>query len=170
MPILLSSVWIIVGAKSGIPVEGVGLPGHFIIRVKSPAMERIDPFGRGRHISVSKCARMVRQLRNVPWEERYLEPVSNDQILARVLRNLMVCYQREERAFPLYRTARFASLLFPECIEHQMVHARIANALQLGPLAASAYEKILHDFPNTDEAREAREELDNLAAEGNRFH
>ena len=33
MPILVSSVWIIVGTGAGIPVRGVGLPGHFIARV-----------------------------------------------------------------------------------------------------------------------------------------
>src|SRR5207245_3587065 len=33
IPIACSAVWIAVGRRAGIEVEGVGLPGHFVVRV-----------------------------------------------------------------------------------------------------------------------------------------
>jgi regulator of sirC expression with transglutaminase-like and TPR domain len=37
IPITLSLVYIEVGRRAGLEVEGVGLPGHFVVRVQTPA-------------------------------------------------------------------------------------------------------------------------------------
>ncbi|MDY0003198.1 MAG: transglutaminase-like domain-containing protein, partial [Polyangia bacterium] len=44
LPILLSVVWMEVGRRAGMPVEGIGLPGHFIVRVGGEGGEYADPF------------------------------------------------------------------------------------------------------------------------------
>jgi regulator of sirC expression with transglutaminase-like and TPR domain len=46
MPITLSVVAIEVGKRLGVPINGVGLPGHFVIRDKQSGTFA-DPFGRG---------------------------------------------------------------------------------------------------------------------------
>jgi regulator of sirC expression with transglutaminase-like and TPR domain len=59
IPITLSVVYMEVARRVGIAVEGVGLPGHFIVRVKfyddaSPRGMLVDPFG-GRSIDEDEC-------------------------------------------------------------------------------------------------------------------
>lgn len=44
LPILLSVVWLEVARRCAIPAEGVGLPGHFVVRVGG---ELVDPFHGG---------------------------------------------------------------------------------------------------------------------------
>src|SRR5262245_44832287 len=45
IPITLSTVFMEVGRRAGLTVEGVGLPGHFLVRVAGPAGGHlVDPF------------------------------------------------------------------------------------------------------------------------------
>jgi regulator of sirC expression with transglutaminase-like and TPR domain len=48
LPIALSAIWMEVGRMAGVAVEGVGMPGHFIVRVES---RFCDPYGAGRSLS-----------------------------------------------------------------------------------------------------------------------
>ena len=113
---------------------------------------------------------MVRQLRNISWDERFLDAVTTEQLIARVCRNLLVCYQREERGQSLYRAARFAALVYTDCVEHQMTYARISHALQLTPLALAAYRHVLDVFPDSPEAVNARKALAELMRGRPRLH
>src|SRR4051794_22044624 len=47
LPILLSAVYIEAGRHAGIAVDGVGLPGHFVVSVGG---RLIDPFNGGRPV------------------------------------------------------------------------------------------------------------------------
>src|SRR5215510_4498677 len=56
IPITLSTVYMEVAARAGLDVEGVGLPGHFIVRVHTPVRGLlIDPFHCGALLSEQEC-------------------------------------------------------------------------------------------------------------------
>lgn len=62
IPVTLSAVYIEVGRRCGLHVEGVSLPGHFIVRVRGGRGARsagpeqlVDPFHAGALLSVSEC-------------------------------------------------------------------------------------------------------------------
>ena len=98
IPITLSIVYLDVGRRIGLPVNGVGLPGHFVVQYGAqPEPFYIDPFHTGKPLSAQDCADRVAQIygRDLPWRESYLDVVDDLHILARVLNNLKVIYVRK---------------------------------------------------------------------------
>ena len=98
IPITLSVVYLDIGRRIGLPVNGVGLPGHFVVQYGAqPEPFYIDPFHSGKILSEQDCAARVAQIygQDLPWQESYLDAVSDLHILARVLNNLKVIYVRK---------------------------------------------------------------------------
>lgn len=94
IPITLSVVYMAVGIRLGLPVVGIGLPGHFIVAVQGTERILVDPFHEGTVLSLDDCADRVRQVYGdrLAFHPRMLEPVTNRQILTRMLNNLKVVY------------------------------------------------------------------------------
>jgi regulator of sirC expression with transglutaminase-like and TPR domain len=78
LPILLSVVYIAAGARAGIEVDGIGLPGHFVVGVGGVLL---DPFNRGVPIDADVPPPALR-----PW------PAT--EIAIRMLNNLVGTYER----------------------------------------------------------------------------
>lgn len=96
IPITLAVVAIEVGRRAGVPLEGVGMPGHFLVR--TPGTQRyLDVFDRGRRIDRAGCEDLFRQVTGVGSETRFgshlLTRVSTRQLLARMLENLRGIYR-----------------------------------------------------------------------------
>ena len=94
IPITLSLLCIEVGKRLGIPLAGVGMPGHFLLRHQEEEDLIIDPFHKGILLTEEECAQRLRQVTrtDAPWDSRYLSPVSNREFIARILRNLKNIY------------------------------------------------------------------------------
>lgn len=54
LPILLSSVWMLTGQEAGVSVQGLGLPGHFIVRIGGNDGALVDPFAAWSHANGSR--------------------------------------------------------------------------------------------------------------------
>ncbi len=99
IPITLCLLYMQIGARAGAHVEGVGLPGHFIARVRGEPWEMlVDPFNRGIELSRYDCEQLLEQLfgRPTPLLPQYLEPVGKRPFLIRMLTNLQVIYLQNE--------------------------------------------------------------------------
>ncbi len=98
IPITLSLVCIEVGKRLDIPLLGVSMPGHFLLRHQQEEDLFVDPFNKGILLSEEECAQRLQQVTqaNVPWDSRYLSPVSNRDFVARILRNLKNIYLERE--------------------------------------------------------------------------
>jgi len=154
LPILLAAVWMLTGEQAGLPVEGVGLPGHFVVRVGGPAGVLVDPFGGGNMLSHADCAKLVSAMADteIEWNDEWLASATLDTLLERVLRNLMNAFQRSGEPEMLYRTARFYVSLRPHEAEPQLVHARLAEAMGAQDKAKELYRAIQDHFPGTQAA------------------
>jgi regulator of sirC expression with transglutaminase-like and TPR domain len=168
LPILLSSIWMMVGRFAGFDVDGIGLPGHFIVRVSGGTSdaELVDPFGGGPRLSGSDCKRLVRDLTDgrVSWDDAFLEPTSVDDLLERVLRNLCNAFLKEGDTDSLYRSLRFIAALKPEAADIQLSLARLHEELGATELATTGYQRVIDDFASTREARFAEQRLARNAA------
>jgi regulator of sirC expression with transglutaminase-like and TPR domain len=96
IPITLSVVMIEVGRRAGIHLEGIGMPGHFLLR--SPAEGRyIDAFGGGELLDRAGCEERFRRAsgagEEVEFGDHLLPVASNRQILYRMLNNLQQIYR-----------------------------------------------------------------------------
>ena len=99
IPISLCLVCIEVGKRLDIPLVGIGMPGHFLLKHRDQEELFIDPFHRGILISEEECAQRMRQITqaNIAWDSALLSPVSNRDFITRILRNLKGIYlQRED--------------------------------------------------------------------------
>jgi regulator of sirC expression with transglutaminase-like and TPR domain len=96
IPITLSVVYLLVGKRINLPVHGIGLPGHFILRFSFGSTHvYFDPFNSGKVLSVADCVEIVKNL-GFNFTEEYLSPVSNRQILERILRNIILMLEKRQ--------------------------------------------------------------------------
>ena len=108
IPITLSVLYMAVGRRVGLPLEGVSFPGHFLVRLRlRTGMLVLDPFAAGAALSAGELRERLQRvipagaLENVPVGElpleQFLEPATNRQIVARVLRNLKGIYRDADK-------------------------------------------------------------------------
>ena len=133
IPITLSVVCIEVGKRLGIPLEGVGMPGHFLLRHRDEPGIYIDPFHRGILLSEDECAQLLRDATRtaVPWDKSYLTTVSNRELIARILRNLKGIYLNQHDHQRALGIAGLAVSLQPNIIgerrDRGLIHYQLGN-------------------------------------------
>ena len=90
IPISLSVLMIEVAKRIGVELVGVGMPAHFLVRSLGDPDEFFDPFDGGRRLDRSEARRLFEQVTGgqVAWNERYLDPTPNRDIVIRMLNNL----------------------------------------------------------------------------------
>ena len=98
LPITLSVVYIELGRRLGLKLEGVGLPGHFVVRhvpAKGEA-QLIDAYEGGKPLSRAEAAKKVEDITGAKLEDRFLAAVTPREIIVRMLNNLLRIAQKEE--------------------------------------------------------------------------
>ncbi len=112
IPITLSLVYIEIAACCGITIEGIGFPGHFLVReVKSGAL--LDPFNDGIELEEEDVRRLL-SAQNIEATARideYIEPVGKRQTLLRLVNNLSRHYSQEGDAEALGKLQAMAEIL-----------------------------------------------------------
>ncbi len=91
IPITLSVLYMEIGHRVGLPVLGVGFPGHFIVRYSGLREEiLIDPFNKGRILSEKDCQETLNRMYGggIKLQSDFLGTVTKKQILTRMLYNL----------------------------------------------------------------------------------
>ena len=97
IPLTLSLITMAVGHRVGLRIDGVGLPGHFIVMARAGATHILfDPFHGGRLLDPFDCERLVQQSAGVALDVTpdLLLPASPGLIVTRILSNLKGCYLR----------------------------------------------------------------------------
>ena len=92
LPITLSLLGMEVGRRIGLRLEGVGMPGHFLLRHGADAY--VDPFDAGRLLDRAGCVERFHVVNGAatPFLPSYLDPVGPRAILGRILNNLKSVY------------------------------------------------------------------------------
>ena len=88
IPITLAVVCMEVGRRAGVAIEGVGMPGHFLVRpVGSEVL--LDVFNGGTEMSLAACEERFRALGGTgAFGPHLLTPTTTPAILVRMLENL----------------------------------------------------------------------------------
>jgi regulator of sirC expression with transglutaminase-like and TPR domain len=96
IPITLSVVVMEVGRRVGVPLVGVGIPGHFL--VGAGGERYVDAFNGGRTLDPAGCRRRFAEVAGpgAAWSPSYLAPVGARALLARVLANLRSVFAAAE--------------------------------------------------------------------------
>jgi regulator of sirC expression with transglutaminase-like and TPR domain len=99
IPISLSLVVLAVGRRAGLEIQGVGLPGHFIVKAVQDSQEVLfDPFHGGRRLQPVDCENLVRQVTGLNFKANAenLSALPPSSILQRMLNNLKAIYLGEK--------------------------------------------------------------------------
>lgn len=137
IPITLSVLYIELGRRLGLKIEGVGLPGHFVVR-HLPAKgegQLIDVYEGGKTLSKEQAGQKVQEITGEPLEEASLVGVSKKVIIVRMLHNLLRVAQDERDGASMLRYLDGILLLEPGSIRDRGV--RIGVLLQQGDKEAA---------------------------------
>jgi regulator of sirC expression with transglutaminase-like and TPR domain len=117
IPITLAVVTIEVGRRAGVPLEGVGMPGHFLVRpVGTP--RHLDVFAGGVELDLAECERRFRTASgagpNIPFGMHLLVATPTRAILIRMLENLRAIYRTRNQPRDLEWVLRMRMALSPD--------------------------------------------------------
>lgn len=97
LPITLSVLAMEVGRRVGVPLSGVGMPAHFVVRHDVPPHAFVDAFAGGEVLDPAGCRTRFHEIvgDEVPFDPDWLKPISTLEILSRVLANLKNVYSQK---------------------------------------------------------------------------
>jgi regulator of sirC expression with transglutaminase-like and TPR domain len=127
IPISLSLVAIEVGRRAGVAVEGIGAPGHFLIRDPVSGMY-CDPFNGGDLLEEDEIPALLASVGAGGELRPHLPVLTTHEILTRMLTNLVHIYRRSGRADDLEWALR---------CQRAIPGIRVDAALHLGESLAS---------------------------------
>lgn len=170
IPITLAVLLVAVARRCGIEAEGVGFPGHFLVRVGGPRGVLVDPFFRGRIVTPPVLDELARRTLGAPGLLRaeHLAPVAPRIVAARMLTNLKHIYERgREHAQALVVCDRLVDLTGAP--EHRRDRGRHALALGAHTAAAEDLRAYLHARPGAPDVDAVRAELAAIASAPSRL-
>jgi regulator of sirC expression with transglutaminase-like and TPR domain len=95
IPLTLGIVYLEMGWRLGLPLQGVNFPGHFLLRYEGEALRLlIDPFHGGQIRFEDQAQDLLDRVYggSVPMKDEYLRTATRHDILVRLLANLKTIY------------------------------------------------------------------------------
>jgi regulator of sirC expression with transglutaminase-like and TPR domain len=162
IPITLSLVFIEVGRRLGLQMEGIGLPGHFITGARIAGEQvLLDPFNRGAVLTVEACGQVVRQAlgRAVRLRPEHFAPVDNRQFLTRMLANLKGVYWRQEAWPKVVRVIDRMLALNPAAAGERRDRGAAWSNMGRLERGVADWERYLTEFPDAADHEQVRGQL-----------
>jgi regulator of sirC expression with transglutaminase-like and TPR domain len=155
IPITLSTVYMEVARRAGLEVEGVGLPGHFVVRIRTPLQPLlVDPFHGGTLLTEKDCQERLDRIfgGKVKLEPPMLEACRTKEMLERLLRNLKAIYLRDQDTDRALRVVDLIVRIQPGSAEDLRDRGILYAALDCYGLAAHDLESYLALAPRANDA------------------
>jgi regulator of sirC expression with transglutaminase-like and TPR domain len=164
IPLTLALVWIEVGRRAGIRLEGVGFPGHFLAKYVSASGTEVfvDAFHAGEMLSADECAARHHARSGRELDRRHLDAVTPRQMLARLLHNLRKIYADRNDPVGGWWVADRLLLLAPGQLEALRDRGLAAARLGGPDAAARDLEAYLARAPRSADTAEVRATLKRL--------
>lgn len=166
IPITLSVLYMEVARRIGLEVDGVGFPGHFLVKAVCADDEVvIDPFDGGEIRSRQDLEALLKRMYGgkVDFRSNFLAAVSKKQILQRMLNNLKVIYVRTNDLVKTLAVLDRLLILDPASAEDTRDRGVIYTRLECYGQAKDDFERYLELAPDAADAAAVREQLVDLA-------
>src|SRR5262245_18800464 len=95
IPITLSVIYLEIDWALGLTADGIGFPGHFLVRVIDEGRSLyVDPFHKANITSASECTQFLNEITEgeLEFDQKFLSAVKKKDIIVRMLRNLKRIY------------------------------------------------------------------------------
>ena len=170
IPITLSIVYLEVGRRLGLALQGVSFPGHFLVKLR---LERgalvLDPFARGEPCSERELRARIGRV--MPAAEAakvdlqgLLEPASSRDIVARVLRNLKAIYLKAATLGEALAVMQRMLLVVPESAAELRDRGLVYAGLECFRPAVADLQNYLRRRPDAPDAAEIHARVVDLRA------
>jgi len=173
IPITLSVLYMEVARRIGLPLLGVGFPGHFLVKYQDDREEIvIDPFNRGDIRTPDSLQQLLAGLYGKPvaLSPQLLDPVTKRQILRRMLNNLKFIYLRQRDFVKALAALDRMMIAEPNLAEDLRERGQVYLALEYFPQAKADFESYLRLAPDAPDAEKIRDQLVDLARRGTSIH
>jgi regulator of sirC expression with transglutaminase-like and TPR domain len=115
IPITLSAVYLFVARRLDLPLVGVGMPGHFVLKwQRRGSVEAddlfVDPFNEGRILTKEECVTFLTR-NGHQFTDDMLGAVTARQLLARMCNNLVTIYRQGDEPQLASQYEEFAVVL-----------------------------------------------------------
>jgi len=163
IPITLAIVYMEVARRVGLPLAGVGMPGHFLLKHFSDDGREtlIDCFNRGDVLSRQECQSRLDEIYSGEMRLRpeFLQPISRRQILTRMLNNLKTVYLSTRNFRKALLVSDLTLVIHPQSSDDIKQRALLRYSLGLHRLAAEDLGDYLQASPSASDAEEIRQML-----------
>ena len=173
IPITLSVLYMEVARRIGLPLLGVGFPGHFLVKYLDDREEIvIDPFNGGDIRTPDSLQQLLARLYGKPvaLSPQLLHPVTKRQILRRMLNNLKFIYLRQRDLVKALAALDRMTIEEPNLAEDLRERGQVYLALEYFPQAKTDFESYLRLAPDAPDAEKIRDQLVDLARRGTSIH
>ncbi len=170
IPITLSIVYLEVGRRLGLQLQGVSFPGHFLVKLRLTRGQLVlDPFAGGEPRSAADLRSRLERVLPPPLLERadldrYLEPATSREIVTRVLRNLKGIYLKRSALEQALAVMHRMLLVMPESAEELRDRGLIYLRLEAFRAAAADLQNYLRRRPDAPDAVDMHAKLVELKA------
>jgi len=170
IPITLSIVYLEVGRRLGLQLQGVSFPGHFLVKLRLKQGSLVlDPFAGGEPCSETGLrARLGQALpadrQAKPELDRYLEPATPREIVARVLRNLKGIYLKNAKLERALAVMHRMLLVVPESAEELRDRGLVHAELECFRPALADLQSYLRRRPDAPDASDIHAKVVELRA------
>jgi regulator of sirC expression with transglutaminase-like and TPR domain len=167
IPITLSILTIEVARRLGVRLQGVGFPGHFLVKCPVqpglPSEVFIDAFNGWELLGSEECtARFRAVLHGRPFDQTLLEAVDSRHILTRLLHNLKRIYvERGDDVRTLWVVDRLLQIT-PGDLEERRDRGLVSARLGGTAAAARDLEAYVRGNPRASDVEEVRALLQEL--------
>ena len=169
VPVSLGVLYLEISSQLGVPARGVSFPGHFLLRVTTPAGEiMLDPT-TGEALTESRLVDMLEPyVRQHSGESissvlrALLMPATDREILAQMLRALKTYYLQTERWQRLLSVQQRLVILLPERIEERRDRGFAFARLDYFRPAVEDLERYLEVRPEAEDAMLIESQLEEL--------
>jgi regulator of sirC expression with transglutaminase-like and TPR domain len=167
LPISLAIVELEVAWRIGLPLVGIGLPGHFI--VGAPGGVLVDPAGDGRRLTPDDCQALIRRSvgDGVLFHAGMLRPAGRRGILIRVLRNLRTAHLAARDWPAALGSVEMLAVVEPTDPDHGRDRGLLLGRMGRFGDAVAALNRYLEERPDGHDASDVRQVMGIFAGRRN---
>ena len=170
IPITLSVIYMELGRKVGLPLQGVSFPGHFLVKCAVPdGAVVLDPYSGGISLGLPDLQKRLREVQGGEVSRaivaELLVSASNKEIIVRLLRNLKAIYLREHKLDKALPIMNWIIATMPEQTPELRDRGMIYQELECPRAALTDFETYLRLSPGSEDAGDMRERIIELRKE-----
>lgn len=148
IPITLSIIYIDIGRRLGLPLQGISFPGRFLVKLVVPGADIVlDPYSGGTSLNATDLENLLRKSygpeATMPPLARLLVAADKREILVRLLRNLKTIYLHNDQLDKALVTLDIMLLIMPKLAHELRDRAKLFERLECFRAALADYQNYL---------------------------